>query len=72
MQRIQASTRIKNQAINEGAMYAMCCRSRDDVGHCLWLYLDYFEAHYEHMTRSEIFMCAMVCYVCTQCAGTLR
>ncbi|CDI87054.1 hypothetical protein EPH_0023550 [Eimeria praecox] len=46
--------------------------SRDDVGHCLWLYLDYFEAHYDHMTRSEIFMCALVCYVCTQCAGTLR
>ncbi|CDJ35787.1 phosphatidylcholine transfer protein, putative [Eimeria mitis] len=46
--------------------------SRDDVGHCLWLYLDYFEAHCDHMTRSEIFMCALVCYVCTQCAGTLR
>ncbi|CDI78117.1 phosphatidylcholine transfer protein, putative [Eimeria acervulina] len=46
--------------------------SRDDVGHCLWLYLDYFEAHYDHMTRNEICMCAMVCYVCTQCAGTLR
>ncbi|KAL8275936.1 hypothetical protein Esti_000052 [Eimeria stiedai] len=46
--------------------------SRGDVGHCLWLYLDYFEAHYEQMTRREISMCALVCLVSTQCALTLR
>ncbi|CDJ42325.1 hypothetical protein ETH_00018720 [Eimeria tenella] len=46
--------------------------SRDDVGHCLWLYLDYFDAHFEQMTRNEIYMCALVCYVCTQCAASLR
>lgn len=47
-------------------------RSRDDVGHCLWVYLDFCAAHLQQMTRAEVSMCALVCTVCTQCARTLR
>lgn len=45
---------------------------RDDVGHCLWLYLDYFLSNYKRMARSEISMCFLVCQVCTQCVASLR
>ncbi|XP_026192601.1 uncharacterized protein LOC34622133 [Cyclospora cayetanensis] len=51
-------------------LYDFLCRG--DVGHCLWLYLDYFEAQYKNMTQGEISMCALTCLVCTQCAATRR
>ncbi|KAF4641721.1 START domain-containing protein [Toxoplasma gondii] len=46
--------------------------SRDDVGRCLWLYLDFFEAHFRIMTRSEIAMCSIVCSVSVECVKSLR
>ncbi|OEH74228.1 phosphatidylcholine transfer [Cyclospora cayetanensis] len=45
---------------------------RDDVGQCLWHYLDYFLLNFRKMTRSEISMCFLVCQVCTQCVVSLR
>ncbi|PFH38685.1 START domain-containing protein [Besnoitia besnoiti] len=46
--------------------------SRDDVGRCLWLYLDFFEDHFRIMTRSEIAMCSLVCTVSVECCKSLR
>ncbi|KAL8432214.1 hypothetical protein Efla_005110 [Eimeria flavescens] len=46
--------------------------SREDVGHCLWLYLDYFLLNFKKMARNEISMCFLVCQVCTQCVDSLR
>ncbi|CBZ53350.1 putative phosphatidylcholine transfer protein [Neospora caninum Liverpool] len=46
--------------------------SRDDVGRCLWLYLDFFEGHFRIMTRSEIAMCSLVCSVSVECVKSLR
>ncbi|KAL8272567.1 hypothetical protein Esti_003456 [Eimeria stiedai] len=46
--------------------------SREDVGQCLWLYLDYFLLHFRKMARTEISMSFLVCQVCTQCVDSLR